>query len=146
MARKMQEWEKEGERDRMRRGDEREGEMRRRTEKREHTQTEGGGEEGMCQHRPTEPHGSTNPGSVVLQVAAFVLNGVRVSQLFQKLDLLNDVLPLLPKHKKSHTHRVTPYRYADICNDYGCDSAAGLDKTASITVKNVLVGFMSFMP
>lgn len=41
----------------------------------------------------------TNPGSVVFQVAAFILDGVRVSQLSQKLDLLNDVLPLLTKTK-----------------------------------------------
>lgn len=43
--------------------------------------------------------GSTNPGSVVFQVAAFVLNCVWVSQLSQKLDFLNDVLPLLQKER-----------------------------------------------
>lgn len=54
--------------------------------------------------------GSTNPGSVVFQVAAFVLNRVWVSQLSQKLDLLNDVLPLLP-NTNSDTQMVTHYRY-----------------------------------
>lgn len=44
--------------------------------------------------------GPTNPGSVVFQVAAFVLNGVWVSQLSQKLNFFNNVLPLLQKKKK----------------------------------------------
>lgn len=53
--------------------------------------------------------GSTNPGSVVFQVAAFILDRVWVAQLSQKLDLLDDVLPLLSK-AKSDT-QVTYFKY-----------------------------------
>lgn len=65
--------------------------------------------------RPKESRklkGSTNPGSVVFQVAAFVLNCVWVSQLSQKLDFLNDVLPLLPKQIQIHKRLINHnYRF-----------------------------------
>lgn len=57
--------------------------------------------------------GATNPGSVVFQVAAFILNCVWVSQLSQKLDLLDDVLPLLPETKPD-TQMVTLRRHNPI--------------------------------
>lgn len=56
---------------------------------------------------------ATNPGSVVFQVAAFILNCVWVSQLSQKLDLLDDVLPLLPETKPD-TQMVTLRRHNPI--------------------------------
>lgn len=53
------------------------------------------------------PH-STDPGSVILQVAAFILNGVWVAQLLQKLDLLDDVLPFLRRkgRREKETEKV----------------------------------------
>ena len=58
---------------------------------------------------PPPPPPLPHPGSVVLQVAAFVLNGVGVTQLFQKLDLFNDVLPLLQRATERERGRERVY-------------------------------------